>query len=296
VSGYYSKTSGFFALQQIGDASVCDDILPLVEQPNVYNDFIWRHRVMVQAACALTLLKLGDQRGADLFIAEWDKPGSWQIRLAAIFYAPAILSLPGTTDIIKRIQTKYYGFALYNKNIQRPARLYFICQALGTIGTPKACDQLKWLLNWPSRYVRGAALTALLKAAPTPENIQLVTKTVQEDNTSFVQLRAAQALYACGQPGQVELIKRLAGSCPESFEQAVAIEALGILQQKDCTPLFIKGLSQANPYVRTCAIEALDRIQAAAHLPLIHKMLDDSNPIVRLQAAKGIISMETGTA
>lgn len=283
-SRYHAKVAGFEALARIGDASVCEAIRPLVDHPNVYDDWYWYGCKVVRAAAATALLALGDDSGA-AYLNELADKGDDAL---FAFMAPAVLALPDTTAATAALKTRLTAGALVGVSersvrLSDPGRLPRIVEALGLIGTDDACREIAGWLDFRSRYVRGQAALSLLAASAAPEHARAVTDLRDRDETAFVRVRTTQALAASGATEDVGPLVDLARGAADAIDRGAALEALGLLGRDEAVETAVAALDDPVPYVRLCAIEALDRLDAAGDA--VVGMMDDPSPRVRLQAA-----------
>jgi len=281
TSRHYCKTAGFAALAAIGDRGVCEAIRPLVDAPNVEDDWYWM---------AVALLALGDDAGAgylaELADADEDVFFAW--------FAPAILALddePAPAAELKVRVTVETCCAGGVRNVRQtdPGVLVWVTEVLGLLAGDAACEKLRELLDHRSRYVRGRAALSLLAADACDANVGAVSDRLEEDPTDYVRIQAALALSLAGRP-QADTLAAAVESAADPFDQAKAVEALGLLGSADHAGLIAEELTCEDPYVRRCAVEATGRLDPPRARPLC----DDPDALVRLQAAK--VMAEGGAA
>ncbi len=281
---YHAKVAGFEALARLGQTSVCEAIRPLVDAPNVYDDWYWYGRKVVRAAAATALLALGDDSGA-AYLNELADKGDDAL---GAFMAPAVLQLPDTTDAATALKARLTVEALIgvrerSVRLSDPGRLVRVVEALGLIGTEEAAGAIARWLDFRSRYVRGQAALSLLAASATDEHIAAVEALRDDDATDFVRLRATQALAGAGATDDVAALVDLAAGAADAIDRGAALEALGLLGCEDVADAVAAALGDDVPYVRLCAIEALDRLDAGGEA--VAARMDDPSRRVRLQAA-----------
>jgi len=284
---YYCKAAGIHALARIGDASVCPTLRGLVDEPNVVDDWFWVDCRAVRAAAAVALLALGDDSRAGYL-------GDLAGRNDDVFFCfcgPAILrlpdDLPATRDLKARITVEAVGEpAARGVRHSDPARVALKAEVFGLLATPQACEALRDLASFHSRYVRGQAAVSLLRADPSEKHVRLVEAMADGDPADFACLKASFALATAGRRDRVALIAQAAGGLDDPFDLAVAVECLGLLEDGEQTGVVERQALHADPYVRQCAVEALERIGGPAAVPVARQRLSDDSPRVRLQAAK----------
>jgi HEAT repeat protein len=289
TSPYYSKTAGFNALAAINRPEVCDRIVPLIQDPKVTDDPGWYNTVIVRSAAALAVLRLDPGREPGYFDRQYDMPDNWQFNIFCLFYSPLIVRAADTDPKISRLK-KYTLDLLYSRRWWQPERLTVISRALGIAGGPQAAAELKWFLQFPSRYVRGQAALDLLKTAPTPENVELVAGLHKQDLTGYVKLKSAGALVRAGQKQYAGHVRQAITNEKDPLLRATALELAGTGRDPEDRPLIIEQLKHDKFYIRLCAIEALGNYQDGSCGAAVSPLVDDSNIRVRLQAAKFILT------
>jgi len=286
-SRWHAKTTGFHALAQIGDRSVCDVIRPLVDLPNSSNDWYWYGCRSVRAAAAVALLTLGDEGGAHYLTELADKGDD----VFYAWFAPALLRLPddppAAAALKKRITVESF-LQEGSRQVRRtdPGVIAMIAEALGVIGTDAAREVLMELLQFRSRYVRGQATLSLMEATPTDEQVAAVEDVAENDPTDFARIKASLALAKAGRAEYGDKLRTSVDRCDDSFDEAVAVEAIGILGRSEDFDLVATRLRHEAPYVRQCAVEALERIDPDAAAERAEACRQDPEIRVRMQAAK----------
>jgi HEAT repeat protein len=286
-SRWYAKTSGFHALAQIGDRSVCKTIRPLVDLPNCSDDWYWYGCKSVRASAAVALLALGDDSGAPYLEGLAEKNDD----VLYAWFAPAVLRLPdelAATVALKATITVESFFDMATRTPRRtdPSMVAMGAEALGLVGSPAARDALLCLLAYHSRYVRGQAAVSLLGASSEARHIAAVAELAEKDPTDFVRIKAAAALCTAGRAQYVGTISAAIRRCEDDFDRAVAVEALGRLGREEDLELVASQLGHRDPYVRQCAVESLDDIGGQQAHDAVSQRMDDPDLRVRLQAAK----------
>jgi len=286
TSRHYCKTTGFAALAAIGDRGACEAIRPLVDAPNVEDDWYWIGCRSVRAAAAVALLALGDDAGA-AYLASLADAGE---EVFFAWFAPAILALPDELKATAALKARIAVDACCAEGIRKvrqtdPGVLVWVVRVLGILANDAAQDRLGALLSHRSRYIRGQAALSLLAAGATYDSVAAVDVLVNEDPTDFVRIKAALALSLADRPRVGAIIAALDGA-GDPFDRAVAIEALGLLGAGDCSASIADQLTHDDAYVRRCAIEALDRLAGPRAAEMVQPSCKDPDPLVRLQAAK----------
>ncbi len=283
----HSKTAGFTALARIGDRGAVEAIRPLVDAPNVEDDWYWIGCKSVRAAAAVALLSMGDEGGAAYLTELADANDS----VFYAWFAPAILRLgdepPAAAALKARITPEAYSEPQKDKTRQTdPGMVAMTTEALGLIATPAAQEQLRVLLAFRSRYVRGQAALSLLAAEASDGNLAAVETIAVGDPTEFARVKAATALANVGRRQFVPFIAEVAADADDAFDQAVAVESLGLLAAEEHAETVAAQLDAADPYIRLCAVEALERIDRDRFADRVAPRADDADIHVRLQAAK----------
>lgn len=286
----FHKSAGFTALGRIGDASVCDTVCQLINDPRMRDDWYWFGYKSVQAAGSHALLMLGDERGLKLLTQFADKGED----VFYTWFGPAILQLDdGGTGVavaagIKELKARLTVDAIFNVSMKStrlsdPSRLTAAIEALGWIGGDEACNKIKEYVEHSSRFVRGQAALSLMKSKCNGDCKAVVEKLADEDETDFVKARAATAL---SDSGRLEAVVKKA---TDKFGKAVAIEGLGLIGAGDKAGLVTEMAGDEDGYVRQCVIEALERIGAKSAVSVAEDGLNDEAINVRCQAAKCLI-------
>lgn len=292
-SRYYSKMAGFHALARIGDAAVCPTLRGLVDKPNVVDDWFWLDCRAVRAAAALALLALGDESRAG-YLAELADAGD---DVFFCFFGPTVLRLPDNLPAARDLKARITVGAMADpaaRGVRHtdPARVALKAEVFGLLATPEACEALRDLVAFHSRYVRGQAAVSLLSADPSEEHVRLVEAMGDGDPADFARVRASYALAAAGRGDRIALIVEAAEALDDPFDRAVAVECLGLLEDETHAGVVERQASHADPYVRQCAVEALDRLGAASAAAVARKRLGDDSLRVRLQAAKLLAALD----
>jgi HEAT repeat protein len=289
----YNKTAGLDALARIGDPAVCPRIRPLVDEPLVPDDGAWYGRGAVRVAAAIALLSLGDESGAPFLkhlVADSNEGDrAWDSSLWALYtwFAPTVLALPDTLPTARVLKQGITFERVFPKDKKDPGQIVVICRTLGMMGTEQSLGKLVELLGFHSRYVRASAAGNLLKASPTREHIDAVTKLAEADPTEFVRIKAALALALAGEDKYVPNLVKAARSAADDLDRAAAVESLGLLGRRENAPLLLGLLRSADPFLRLSAVEALDRLGGGRVVALeVATCLRDENVRVRLCAAK----------
>ena len=290
TSPRYEKNAGLDALRRIGRADVCEQIVPLIDAPNVYDDYYWYCADAIRAAAALTVLALDPSQNTGYFERQYATPDNFKFIWFCHYYSPVILSLPETDERISRLRQWVIERLLQRKTWQ-PDQLVMMSKALGRLGGSAAHNQLKWFLRFPSRYVRGEAIFSLLRSAPTAEHIALAKRLQVQDPADYVILKSAAALCLAGELRYAAILRTTLAEAQDAFVKATAMELLALLRQEEDIPLLQEGLSDKDPYVRLCAIEALEGSAPHALQSLERCLETDPHPRVRLQAAKTILAL-----
>ena len=115
-SRFYCKAEGFNALARLGERSACPDIRPLVDEPNVTDDWFWYACRAVRCAAAVALLALGDDSGAAYLNELADRDAD----VFFCWYAPAILHLTDELEASARIKARITVDRLRGKGGHRP--------------------------------------------------------------------------------------------------------------------------------------------------------------------------------
>jgi HEAT repeat protein len=283
---WHAKTAGFHALAQIGERSVCDAIRPLVDNPNSSDDWYWYGCRSVRAAAAVALLALGDDSGRGYLEGLAEKNDD----VFYAWFAPALLRLPddlaATAELKARITVeRLSGDGARNTRRMSPGIVTMVAEALGVLGGEAACAELVGLLEFRSRYTRGQAAASLLGAAATPEHVAAVSSMARDDPTDFARTQAALALARAGRMEFADQIRAIVRECEDSFDRAVAVQALGALEQHGDLDLVAGQLEGEDPYVRQCAVEALQRIGTERAEHIVRPCRDDPHVRVRMQTA-----------
>ena len=290
---YHAKATGFHALAEIGDRSVCARIRPLVDLPNCSDDWYWYGCKSVRTAAAVALLRLVDEAGAGYLRQQADAADD-------VFYAwfgPAILrlsdELPAAREMKARITVEaLHGEGARRTRITEPGIVTMVSEALGLIGTEEACAALRTLLGWRSRYTRGQAALSLMAAAPTEENRAAVAEVAANDATDFGRVKASLALALAGDAGRLDAVVAAATGPDDAFDRAVAIESLGLAGHAEHVSVAERALNEDDEYVRQCAVEALERLGADADC--VAACRHDASIRVRMQAEKFFAAVNGG--
>ncbi len=296
-SRWHSKTTGFHALAQIGDRSVCDVIRPLVDLPNCSDDWYWYGCRGVRTAAAVALLALGDEGGAG-FLRELAEKND---DVLYAWFGPAVLRLPDDPPAAAEIKACITVEALAGPGARstrrtEPGIVTMVAEALGVIGTEDACAALRDLLTFRSRYTRGQAALSLMAAQPTAEHADAVAELAESDPADFARVQAALALAKAGRSEHVSLLTEKAEGAEDWFDRAVALRGLGELARAEDFGFVAAQLDSEHAYVRQCAVEALEGIDTEqAETPACER-LRDRDVRVRMQAAKLLAGLEGGAA
>lgn len=282
-SPYYSKTAGIHALAQIGDATACECLRSLMQDPRVYDDYYWYGAVFIRLSSALAILELDpsqdDGLGACLL-----REDDWRTTCFRQYFSSIILRLPDASEVAIRLKEKTTEL-LYDGTLWQPDRLTMISQGLGALGGPKAAARLESMFMHPSRYVRAEAAYQLLQAHPVAASVEAVVRLHDGDPTIHVRLTCAAALAGYGRRGYGESLLQAIVGQPDPFERAVAIELAGKVRLAEAAPSIRAQCAHPDAYVRSCAIEALDRLGDATLLGRCEELFEDPEPRVRMQAA-----------
>jgi len=286
-SRFYCKTAGIDALGRLGDRAAVPVLQKLLREPNVDDDWFWYCRRAVLASTAVALLSLGDESGVPLLVEMADKDDD----VFFCWYAPAILRLTADSPAVRDLKSRLTAAAIVGVNPKKtrhtePGLITIKLEALGLVRTPEACEAIKSLLGFHSRYVRGQAALSLMEAACHDGHEQLIAALADGDATDFVRIKASLALALTGHKERAAFIAAAAGRVDDWFDRATALEALGILGDDAYTAEIEAQLDHAEPYVRQCALEALERVGAPSAVAAAQRALKDKNERVRLQAAK----------
>ncbi len=290
-SRYNTKTAGIEALRRIGEPRATAAIRPLVDAPNVQDDWYWYARRSVRAAAALLLLHWNDRTGLP-FLESLADSGNLVFHT---WYAPSVLRLPDQPPSAVQLKSRLTPATLLGEegpaaSPTDPAQVVMVAEALEVLGDAESCVRLIKLLEHRSRYVRGRSATALLAVAPVEDHIDRVTRCFKTDPTDFARVKAALALARTGHSEGARFLADAGGSLADSFDRAVAIEALGELGRPEHADVARSGLTHADSYVRLVSLEALARMDAREAGNTAVRMLEDPSPRVRLQAAAQLAS------
>lgn len=286
-SRFYCKTAGIDALARLGDREAVPVLRKLLQEPNVDDDWFWYCRRAVLASTAVALLAFGDESGVSLLQQMADKDDD----VFFCWYAPAILRLTADTPAVSDLKSRLTAPAIVGVNprktrLSEPGLMTIKLEALGLVRTPEACEAIKSLMTFRSRYVRGQAALSLMEAACHDGHEQLIAAMADGDDTDFARIKASLALALTGHKERAAFIAAAAGRVDDWFDRAVALEALGVLGDNAYTAEIEAQLDHPEPYVRQCALEALERVGAPSAVAAAQRARKDKNERVRLQAAK----------
>ena len=280
----FHKSAGFTALGRIGDASACDKIYELMNDPRMRDDWYWFGWKSVRSAASHALLLLGDERGVELFTKFADKGDD-------VFYAwfgPAILQLGDDVVGVGELKARLTVDAIFDVSpmstrLSDPGRLVAAVEALGWIGGDAACNKSKEYIGHRSRFVRGQAAMSMMQSKCNGDCKAVIEKLYNEDETDFVKARAATAL------GDGDRLEAVVKSATDDFGKAAAVEGLGIIGAGDKAGLVAEMAGDSDTYVRQCAIEALERMGAGEAVGVAEGAMGDEAVNVRIQAAKCLV-------
>ena len=287
-SPFYSKTAGFCALMQLGRAEACERILPLIENPRVYDDFYWYGRTTIRFCAALSVLALAPEKEPGC-LDEACRAGPWTVDLFCLLFSPLILKLDAGQEKNALLRQKTLG-VLYAEKTSQPDALCMACRALGQLGGAEAAARLQWLQRHPSRFVRGAAAYHLLKSDCGKAHLEFGAGLLEQEPTEYARLMLAAGLLSLGRQEAAGMLLKSIETEKDFFLRATAVELAGREGCVEARPLLLARLTDAHPYVRQCAIEALETLQAPEGVARMVGFLEDSDPRVRMQAAKYVIS------
>jgi len=290
-SPYYSKTAGFHALMQIGQQKACCRIVPLIDNPHVYDDWFWCCARAVRFSAALALLVI-DPAQESGFIDEVCENGKSMDYLYPLF-SPVIVEMDETHEKIVRLKKRTLEFICAKKYF-KPDIMALVSPALGLVGDAASVEQLKWIAKAPSRFARGEAIFHLLASGNGSQHVDLGAELCETDPALYVRIKAAAGLLLLGQEECINLIENAIDGEKDSFLRATAVEMAGKVKCAKAIPSLIRRLNDTDSYVRQCAVEALEFNKDPVMVQKIEAAMEDCHPRVRMQAAKFLMAFHGG--
>lgn len=283
----YGKTAGLYALQQLGDAACAQELVSLVDSPNVCEDYYWHHAYLVRAAAALTVRVLDARLSPPFFERQLAEEDSKNFDLFCIFYSPVLVELPPGDPLIGQLRAHALG-NIYARQHTRPIHLIRSAKALGRTDTELAFRELEYLLNWPGQYVRGAAAEQLSSDNHRTKAAPMLRDFFEKEEAAFARVKAAGALTRLGDERGPECLRELMLNTPDPLVQANAIDTAAVclkLEAHELLPLF----NHTSPWVRASAVGAMENTPMPDCVEATVTLLDDPDLQVRLQAAKTLL-------
>jgi len=286
----YGKTAGLYALQQLGDADCAQDLVPLVDSPNVCEDYYWHRAYMVRAAAALTVRTLDAQLAPQFFERELSGEASDSLNQFCIFYAPVLMDLPPGDALFDRLKAHTLTM-IYSRKYTRPSHLTRSVVALARSGTEQAFHELKILLSWSSQYVRGAAAEQLGGASFGEKGVPLLSEFFELEEAAFARVKAAGALSRLGDSRGPDCLREYMRDAENLFVKATAIDTASGCLKLEVDEL-LPYLKDTSSWVRASAMDALERQDPSAGLDAAIALMNDPDLQVRLQAAKSLLALK----
>lgn len=292
-SRFYSKTAGLHALMQTGEPGACGRILPLIENPGVYDDYYWFGARAVRFSAALAVLGL-DAALEPGYIDRVFESKDWADILCPI-YSGTILELPAKGEKVLRLRQRTADM-ICEEPCAKPEVLAMCCRGLAKMEDPRASGPLLRLVRHSSRFVRAEAVWALLGLPSGRDHAGVAEELCHSDPASHVRRKAAAALYMNGEKGGIAVVlEGLSGASePDPFFRSASVEMAGLAGMREARGPVARALSDPHPCVRSSAVEALERLDHEGGMAPVRRMLEDGDVRVRLQAAKYLLSPGPG--
>jgi HEAT repeat protein len=255
TSPLYSKVAAIESLAKLAPPEARDCLAPVFENPGVPDDFYWVQYKGVRAAAAIALLQLGDTAGV-----EWLKDRLTH-KDASVFrwYAPALLRVsnplpPALANLLtlEALCNPAHRDAMDLPPYSDPGNVCMLCEALALVEDPAADEDLRFYMNFFSRFVRGQAYRSLYHRHPTPVTLREIHAAALHHGTTF-------DLAVCAiLEGDIPALTQFTRSAETPFDRATAVDGLATLTPSpESDAALLAALEDPDAYVRQCAVEAL---------------------------------------
>jgi HEAT repeat protein len=255
TSPLYSKVAAIESLAKLSPPETRDCLVAVFQNPVVPDDFYWVQHKGVRAAAAIALLGLGDTTGVD-----WLKDRlTHQDPSVFRWYAPALLRVshplpPALAPLLTReaLCNPAHRDAMDPPTYSDPGNVCMLCEALALVEDPAADEDLRFYMNFFSRFVRGQAYRSLHQRHPTPATLHEIRTAAHRHGTPF-ELAVCATLES-----DIPTLTQFSRNAEIAFDRATAVDGLATLPASpESDAALLAALADPDAYVRQCAVEAL---------------------------------------